>query len=404
MQLNYFTGKRTISSAAINIFIIALMIVLQLQRSYSQTKASSVINIVFTSDAHYGITRPRFRGDSNVTGDQVNAAMIRQINTIPHLTLPVDGGIGSGKAAGTVDYIVEGGDIANRMEIPIQNAAESWAQFEAGYMHLLNLKGHDRKPAKLLMVPGNHDISNAIGYAKPMRPLTDPTSMVKIYNRMLKPKVPLTNANYNYATDKVNYSYNLKGIHVMFITLWPDSAERIWMQKDLDTVAQKTPVIIFTHDQPTCEAKHFTNPVPPYNMTAENKFENLTEEHYKEGKIAAKDDGATAIEERGFVKFLKAHPNIKAYFHGNSNWNEFYTYQGPDKDVNLNVFRVDSPMKGKYSAKDETLLSFQLLSLEPETQTLTVRECLWNTQPSDKTQKVVFGKSATVSLKVGRSF
>jgi len=299
-----------------------------------------------------------------------------------------------------VDYIVEGGDIANRMEVPIQSAAESWAQFEGDYMHLINLKDHNGKPAKLLMVPGNHDISNAIGYAKPMKPLTDPTSMVKIYNLMMKPQRPLTNADYNYATDKINYSYNLKGIHMMFITLWPDSAERIWMQKDLDTVSKNTPVIIFTHDQPTCEAKHFTNPVPPYNMTKENKFENLTEEHYKEGRIAAKDDGATAIEERGFVKFLKAHPNIKAYFHGNSNWNEFYVYNGPDNDVKLNVFRVDSPMKGKYSAKDETLLSFQFISLDTEEQILTVRECLWNTQPSDKTQKVVFGKSATVSLKV----
>jgi hypothetical protein len=386
--------------AIINILIMVLMVVLQPQRSYSQAKASSVINMVFTSDAHYGITRKKFRGDTNVTGYKVNEAMIGQINTVPYLTLPADGGINSGKKAGVVDYVVEGGDIANRMEIPIQSAAESWAQFEGDYMHLINLKDRNGKPAKLLMVPGNHDISNAVGYARPMKPLTDPTSMVKIYNMMMKPQKPLTNADYNYATDKINYSYNLKGIHMMFITLWPDSVERIWMQKDLDTVAKSTPVIIFTHDQPTCEAKHFTNPVPPYNMTAQNKFENLTEEHYKEGKVAAKDDGATAIEERGFVKFLKAHPNIKAYFHGNSNWNEFYVYNGPDNDVKLNVFRVDSPMKGKYSAKDETLLSFQFISLDTENQTLTVRECLWNTQPSDTAQKVVFGKSATVSLKV----
>jgi hypothetical protein len=57
-------------------------------------------------------------------------------------------------------------------------------------------------------------------------------------------------------------------------------------------------------------------------------------------------------------------------------------------------------MKGKYSSKDETLLSFQLISLDTKTQTLTVRECLWNTKPQDKNQQVVFGKSATVSLKV----
>jgi len=286
------------------------------------------------------------------------------------------------------------------MEIPIQSAAASWAQFETDYIHGLKLSGNDSKPAKLLMIPGNHDISNAIGYAKPMNPLTDPTSMVNIYNLMLQPKKPMTNTVYNYTTDKINYSRNIKGIHLMFITLWPDSAERIWMQKDLDTVAQNTPVIIFTHDEPTCEAKHFTNPLPPHNMTAKNKFQNLVMENYKEGDKAEKDSAATDIEQRGFVKFLKAHPNIKAYFHGNSNWNQFYVYKGPDNDVKLNVFRVDSPMKGEYSSKDETLLSFQLISLDPATQTLTVRECLWNTKPADPSQKIVFGKSSTVSLKV----
>jgi hypothetical protein len=400
MHIINFSGRSKISGAIVSVLIVALSIVLCPYSGYSQVKESPVINMIFTSDAHYGISRAKFRGDTDVISYKVNAAMISQINTVPSLALPADGGVNAGKTAGAVDYVVEGGDIANRMEVPIQSAATSWAQFEAGYMHQISLNGHDGRPAKLLMVPGNHDISNAVGYAKPMKPLTDPTSMVKIYNRMLKPQTPLTNESYNYATDKINYSYNLKGIHMMFITLWPDSAERIWMQKDLDTVSKNTPVIIFTHDQPTCEAKHFTNPVPPYNMTAQNKFENLTEEHYKEGKVAAKDDGATAIEERGFVKFLKAHPNIKAYFHGNSNWNEFYVYNGPDNDVKLNVFRVDSPMKGKYSAKDETLLSFQFISLDTETQTLTVRECLWNTHPLDKAQKVVFGKSATVSLKV----
>jgi hypothetical protein len=354
--------------------------------------------MVFTSDAHYGITRTKFRGDSNVTGHQVNAAMIRQINTLPILILPEDGGVNSGKAIGYVDYLIQTGDISNRMEIPNQSAAVSWGQFEADYLHKLDLKGNDGRPAKLLVIPGNHDISNAIGYSKPMKPLTDPTTMVEIYNLMLKPEKPLTNNTYNYATDKVNYSYNIKGVHIEFITLWPDSAERIWMQKDLDTVAKSTPVMIFTHDQPECESKHFTNPLPPHSMTPGNRFENLTAEYYKEGVTASKDDGATAIEQRGFVKFLKAHPNIKAYFHGNSNWNEFYKYKGPDNDVSLNVFRVDSPMKGKFSANDETKLSFQLITLDTQNKLLTVRECLWNTSPMDASANTVIGDSITVSL------
>jgi 3',5'-cyclic AMP phosphodiesterase CpdA len=393
-----FVSRQKYFLSLINILVIGIAGICCPQKSYSQS--SPVINMVFSSDAHYGISRGKFRGDSNVISHEVNAAMIKEINTMPYLTLPFDGGVNSGKTVGAVDYVIQTGDIANRMEVPIQSAASSWAQFEMDYMHSIDLKDHYGKPAKLLLVPGNHDISNAIGFAKPMKPLTDPTSMVKIYNLMLKPEKPLTNADYNYATDKVNYSFNIKGVHMMFITLWPDSAERIWMERDLDTVAKITPVIIFTHDQPECESKHFTNPLPPSNMTAENKFQNLTAEHYKEGYIAAEDDGATQIEQRGFVKFLKLHPNIKAYFHGNSNWNEFYIYHGPDNDVNLDVFRVDSPIKGKYSARDQTLLSFQLISLDPATQALTVRECLWNSEPLNKTQKVVFGKSKTVSLNV----
>ena len=356
--------------------------------------SSQVVNIVFSSDAHYGITRPKFRGDTNVPGYKVNAAMIKQMNTVPSLTLP------NGQPVGAVDYVIQTGDIANREEIPIQSATTSWSQFEKDYMHDLNLKGHNGKSSQLLVVPGNHDISNAIGFAKPMNPTTDATSMVQIYNMMMKPAKPKTNADYNYATDKINYSLNIQGVHFVFITLWPDSAERIWMQNDLENVAKTTPVIIFCHDQPTCEAKHFTNPVPPYNMTAANKFENLTAEHYKEGNVASKDDDATAIEQRGWVKFLKLHPNIKAYFHGNSNYNEFYVYNGPDNDVALNTFRVDSPMKGAVSAKDETKLSFQLISLDPSTLMLTVRECLWDTEPSNPNTKVVFGGLKTVSLKV----
>ncbi len=360
----------------------------------------STINLVFTSDAHYGITRANFRGNTHVPAYVVNAAMVRQINTISDLTLPGDGGINGGFKVGPIDYLVQTGDITNRMEIPIQSAAKSWAQFETDYVKAISLKGHNGSPSKLLLAPGNHDISNAIGFVKPMAPLTDPTSMVEIYNMMLKPAAPLTNTTYNYAADKINYSLNVKGVHLQFITLWPDSAERIWMQRDLDTVSQTTPVIIFTHDEPTCEAKHFTNPMPPHEFSATKKFENLTAENYKEGYTILKNDHNTDIEQRGWVKFLKFHPNIRAYFHGNSNWNEFYVYKGPDNDVSLNVFRVDSPMKGKYSGEDEKLLSFQLISLDPQTQNLTVRECLWNTEPLNGAQQIVFAKSATVSLKI----
>jgi hypothetical protein len=359
-----------------------------------------IINMVYSSDAHYGITRAKFKGDTNVPARVVNAAMIKQMNSIPLLTLPQDGGINEGQVIGPVDYVVQTGDIANRMEIPVQTATVSWAQFEYDYMGGVTLKGHNNKPATLLLAPGNHDISNAIGYTKLMQPLTDPTSMVKIYNLMLKPRVSLTNEAFDYQKHKINYSLDIKGIHLQFITLWADSAERIWMEKDLANVSAKTPVIIFCHDQPTAEATHFTNPVPPHTINVVNKFQNLLAETYKEGAAVATGDESTAIEQRGFVKFLKRHTNIKAYFHGNSNYNEFYDYNGPDNDIKLNTFRVDSPMKGKYSAKDESRLSFQLISLDAAKQLLTVRECLWDTKPGEANCLIVFGESRTISLTV----
>src|ERR1700761_4237618 len=157
------------------IFFLAIVLVSICSiNTYGQNPKGSVINIVFTSDAHYGITRAKFRGDTSVPGYRVNAAMISQVNTLPSTTLP------SGKAVGSIDYVIQTGDIANRMEIPIQSAAVSWSQFEKNYMHDLHLTAHNGKPAQLLVVPGNHDISNAVGFYKAMNPLTDPTSMVKI--------------------------------------------------------------------------------------------------------------------------------------------------------------------------------------------------------------------------------
>jgi hypothetical protein len=357
------------------------------------------INMVFTSDAHYGILRDKFRGDTMVAGNAVNKAMVAQMRRLVDEQLPADKGVAAGQEVTAVDYLIETGDIANRQEPPYQSAANSWQQFIANYGNT-GLKGQNHQPTKLLIVPGNHDISNAIGFTKKMVPATDPTVMVEIYNRMLKPATPLNNKAFDYAKHKINYSKDIGGIHFMFITLWPDSAERIWMARDLKKVSAKTPVIIFTHDQPTCEAKHFSNPKAPGKFTQGNKFENLVTEVYKEGPEPLKDEQATDKEQRGWVSFLKQHPNIKAYFHGNSNWNEFYDYKGPDNDVNLPVFRVDSPMKGKYSAKDETKLSFQLISLDPINKRLTVRECLWNTKPGNAKQAVIFGESRTISLKV----
>ena len=103
-----------------------------------------------------------------------------------------------------------------------------------------------------------------------------------------------------------------------------------------------------------------------------------------------------AVEQRGLERFLERHRNITAYFHGNSNWNEFYDWNGPSHSITLHTFRVNSPMKGAVSGDDETRLSFQVGSIDTATQTLTVRECLWNANPGNPT--LTWGESITVPL------
>ena len=61
------------------------------------------------------------------------------------------------------------------------------------------------------------------------------------------------------------------------------------------------------------------------------------------------------------------------------------------------MFRVDSPMKGKYSAKDETRLSFHVITIDTLLRRMTVRECLWNTEPKNAAASVQWGESKTVT-------
>lgn len=358
-------------------------------------KSSHNLQFIFTSDAHYGIERATFRGKKFVDGHVVNAALIEKINSLPSVIFPLDKGVASGQIVGTVDFVIEGGDIANRMELPHQSAAKSWMQFETDYVKGLTLKNYLGQSAELLIIPGNHDITNAIGFYKPMKPNTDATSMANIYNLMMKPTLHRTKETYDYKKDKINFSKDINGIHLMFITLWPDSSQRIWMEKDLKRISKKTPVFIFAHDQPECEAKHFSNPIANAFNTAD-KFENLLPENYKDEVLVTAAGRNTNLEQKGWINFLKRHRNIKAYFHGNSNWNQFYEYRGLNKDVCLKAFRVDSPMKGKYSAEDETKLSFQVITIDPVSHLMTVRECLWNTEPDKLLCPLKWGNSKTI--------
>src|SRR5262249_53936360 len=152
---------------------------------------------------------------------------------------------------------------------------------------------------------------------------------------------------FDYARDRVLYAKDIGGIHFEFQQVWPDSAGRAWMERDLGAVPESTPVVMFVHDQPDAEAKHFRNPNPPHNINAVDQFENLLADTFEDGRSIT---AQSIAEQTALEAFLRRHPNVTAYFHGNSNWNEFYRWTGPNHTIALNVFRADSPMKGKLSA------------------------------------------------------
>lgn len=356
--------------------------------------ADSILQFVFTSDVHYGITRAHFRGADNVSSAVVNRAMIASINRLPGSTIPIDEGAGSGQVIGHLDGILITGDIANRQETGIPAAAVSWGQFQADYGHLPGTTDRQHQPTPLLLGPGNHDVSNAIGFWRTMQPATDASSMAGIFNSMMQPAHPRTAATYDYATDKIHFIRYVAGIRLVFLNLWPDSTEQAWMEEQLKLVHPGTPVLLFAHSQPDVEARFFTNPNGNHGINNIDKFENLLPEIYRGGPTL-KD--STLFEQRGFVGFLQHHPEIKAYFHGHNNHTEYYRWKGPDRNASLPCFRVDSPMKGKYSASDETRLSFELITIDSRKRTITVRECCWNPVPGDPSV-IKWGQTKTMGL------
>jgi hypothetical protein len=354
----------------------------------------SLLQFVFTSDLHYGITRPHFRGADSVPSTIVNRAMITAINRLPGDRLPQDGGVGAGQPIEQLDGILITGDIANREETGIQPAAASWRQFTADYDNLVHTKDRHHSPTPVLLGPGNHDVSNTVGFWRALEPATDASSMAGIYNSMMKPAHPRTAATYDYTTDKIHFVRYVGGVALVFVNCWPDSTEQAWMNEQLKGLHPGTPVLLFTHSQPDVEARFFTNPNGNHGIDSVNKFENLLPERLQDGRTL-KD--STLIEQRGFASFLQHHPMIKAYFHGHNNYTEYYEYQGPEKNVSLPCFRVDSPMKGRFSAKDETLLSFELITIDTRKGTLSVRECRWNTVPGDPSV-IKWGQTKTINL------
>jgi calcineurin-like phosphoesterase family protein len=357
------------------------------------------LEFVVTSDAHYGLSRAMFRGRANVDAQVVNAALVAQLNTLPGAHLPLDGGLGAGRILGGVEFVVETGDITNRAErtdqLTVQPAAASWSQFVEDYVTNLHLRDRSGRATPVFAVPGNHEASNAVGFYKPMSPATDVMPLVEIYNRMLNPEHLKTATTFEYARDRVFYVRDIGGIHFVFLHIWPDSAMRARMEQDFARVSASTPIVIFTHDQPDVEAKHFINPTGAHDINAVDQFENLLADRFADGATV---DTPSVIEQGQFEQFLARHPNVTAYFHGNSNWHQVYEWNGPGHSARLHTIRVDSPMKGAVSSIDETRLSFEVVTLDSVTRTMTVRECLWNADPGHPDAAVSWGDSVTLTL------
>ena len=338
----------------------------------SLVSKDSIVQFIFTSDVHFGLFKNTFRGKTNVSAFEVNKAMVHSMNQLKNQKFPNDNGVLANQIIKGIDATIITGDIANRMEEGVQSASKSWEEFKTVFIDSLQITKPNKSKANLFLVPGNHDMSNAIGFHRPMSPKKDAASMLGMYNLMFPNKK--TNV-FDSSLCRMHYSKDMNGIHFIFLSLYPDSAERVWMEKDLMTIDNATPVLLFAHSIPNVEPRFFENPNGIHDINEEDKFENLVPERYKDGKDVK---GLTTIEQNEFVSFVKKHHNIKVYFHGHENFTEYYSYKGPNNDISLQCIRTDSPMKGRVSAKEETKLAFEMVTINTNTKRVTVREVLWN--------------------------
>jgi hypothetical protein len=368
---------KKLSTACFLLTTTLLLIINANAQSIKGQSKDSIIHFLFTSDVHFGLTKEKFKGNNNVTAFEVNKAMVQVMNNLQSQQIPSDNGVQANQKINGIEALVITGDIANRMENGVQSATKSWNEFKTVFIDSLHITTNKKTKSTLLVVPGNHDMSNAIGFHRPMMPKKDPASMLGIYN-LVFPKKQLT--VFDSSLCRIHYSKDINGVHFIFLSLYPDSAERVWMEKDLINVKKSTPVFLFAHSIPDVEPRFFENPNGIHDINETDKFENLVPERYKDGTDVK---GVTTIEQNEFAAFIKKHENIKVYFHGHENFTEYYTYKGPNNDIALNCIRTDSPMKGRASAKDETKLAFELVSINTNTGKLTVREILWDAFPNE---------------------
>ncbi len=363
-------------------------------------KPVDTVQFLFSSDCHFGdvtSVSAAFQGATTpVDAVEVNGRARDAMNLLPGVAAPGDYGVNAGVAFGNFDFLAFTGDVASRSVLPPESngnsSAASFNQWKTIYSDGLTLK--DRKGAALpiFLTPGNHDVTNALGGPEVMNPASDPTCFVNIYNWTMKPATPLLTTEFNYNLHKV---FNVKvfgGIHFVFLNMWLDAEMQEKLEAYLTNVPTSSPVFIFAHMPPEQTGANFRDPLSNgLDFPWAGGFANYFRDAMDISNVVAPATAVTTAtaptkEVKALATFLKAHKNIVAWFHGHDNFNQFRTWNGENSvtvdnkmtQLAIPVFRVDSPMKGKDSAKDPKKLSFQVVTIDTAKKLFTVRECLWN--------------------------
>ncbi|MCC8189465.1 MAG: metallophosphoesterase, partial [Planctomycetes bacterium] len=238
--------------------------------------AGGQAHFVFTSDQHYGVTRPHFRGQTDVPADRVNAAMVDAINALAGAVFPADNGVMACQPVPATEFVISGGDIANRMEgtdpAVVITAQRCWEQFQSQYLDGITLTAASGDRAEVVVVPGNHDASNAIGFFRTMTPATDPGAMLAMYRRA---HGDLAAEEFDHAQHKVFLSRDWCGIRLFLFQMWPCRETRERLEREIALLPAGTPVILVTHMQPDIDANRLTNPNGQNDINPNDKFENL---------------------------------------------------------------------------------------------------------------------------------
>ena len=66
----------------------------------------SIVQFIFTSDVHFGLTKNSFRGKSNISALEVNKAMVKSMNQLKGQFIPNDNGVYANQVIKGLDALV----------------------------------------------------------------------------------------------------------------------------------------------------------------------------------------------------------------------------------------------------------------------------------------------------------